>query len=73
MKLSAIAQRWTKKDFIDIYALGQSGLTLKAMLDCYQRKYGIKTSLTSFTALPIFDDAEREKAPYLVWKLNGKM
>jgi hypothetical protein len=70
MKLSAVAQRGTKKDFIDIYALGQSGLTLKAMLDCYQRKYGIKDIAHVLYGLAYFDDAEREKALNLVWKLE---
>jgi hypothetical protein len=70
MKLSAVAQRGTKKDFIDIYALGQSGLTLKAMLDCYQRRYAVKDIAHVLYGLAYFDDAERETAPYLVWKLE---
>ena len=70
MKLSAVAQRGTKKDFIDIYALGQSGFTLRGMLEFYQRKYGVKDIAHVLYGLAYFDDAEREKAPYLVWKLE---
>jgi hypothetical protein len=70
MKLSAVAQRGSRKDFIDIYALGQSGLTLEEMLDWYQRKYGVKDIAHVLYGLAYFDDAEREKAPYLVWKLE---
>jgi hypothetical protein len=70
MKLSAVAQRGTKKDFMDIYALGQSGFTLKDMLDFYQRKYGVKDIAHVLYGLAYFDDAEKEKAPYLVWKLE---
>jgi Nucleotidyl transferase AbiEii toxin, Type IV TA system len=70
MKLSAVAQRGSRKDFIDIYALGQSGLTLTAMLDYYQLKYGVKDIAHVLYGLAYFDDAEREAAPYLLWKLE---
>jgi hypothetical protein len=70
MKLSALAQRGSRRDFIDIYALGQSGLTLKIMLEYYQRKYGVKDIAHVLYGLAYFDDAEREEAPYLVWKLE---
>jgi hypothetical protein len=70
MKLSAVAQRGSRKDFIDIYALGRRGLTLKIMLDCYQRKYGVKDIAHVLYGLAYFDDAERDSDPYLVWKLE---
>jgi hypothetical protein len=45
MKLSALAQRGAKKDFVDIYALGIKYCSLSDMLGWYQQKYAV-TDLT---------------------------
>jgi len=72
MKLSALAQRGSRKDFIDIYALGLGGLTLETMLDQYRRKYAVKDIAHVLYGITYFDDAEREEPPYLVWDLSWK-
>lgn len=72
MKLSALAQRGSRKDFIDIYALGRSGLSLETMLDHYRRKYAVKDILHVLYGLAYFDDAEGEAPPLLLWDLKWK-
>ncbi len=65
MKLAAIAQRGARKDFIDVYALGQR-FTLAEMLSLYQRKYAIPDIGHLLVALSFFDDADREPMPRLL-------
>jgi len=72
MKVSALAQRGSRKDFIDICALARSGITLEAMLHQYRRKHAVEDIAHVLYGLAYFDDAEREEAPYLIWDLNWK-
>jgi hypothetical protein len=72
MKLSALAQRGSRKDFIDIYALLRTGLTLGTILDQYRRKYTVKDIAHVLYGLSYFDDAEKEEPPFLLWDLNWK-
>ena len=76
MKLSAVAQRGSRKDFIDIYAIGNNNLSLKEMLSFYQRKYSVKDISHVLYGLSYFDDAEREISPKLLldteWKIVKK-
>lgn len=72
MKLSALAQRGSRKDFIDICALARNGIILESMLDHYRRKYAVKDIAHVLYGLAYFDDAEREEGPYLVWDLSWK-
>jgi hypothetical protein len=72
MKLSALSQRGSRKDFIDIYALLRTGLTLDAMLAQYRRKYAVKDIAHVLYGLSYFDGAEREESPHLLWDLNWK-
>ncbi|OGG43668.1 MAG: hypothetical protein A3F84_25825 [Candidatus Handelsmanbacteria bacterium RIFCSPLOWO2_12_FULL_64_10] len=60
MKLSAVAQRGSKKDFVDIYALGLKHTSLAEMLRLYQKKYSIEDISHIFYALTYFEDTERE-------------
>jgi predicted nucleotidyltransferase component of viral defense system len=73
MKLSAVAQRGSHKDFIDIYALGINKLSLKEMLSFYQRKYSVKDISHVLYGLSYFDDAEREKSPILHLEMDWKV
>jgi hypothetical protein len=68
MKLSAITQRGSRKDFVDLYALGQAGHTLPAMLAWYREKFGIEDIGHVLYALAYFDDAEAERMPRMIWK-----
>lgn len=65
MKLAAVAQRGSKKDFVDIFALGQR-FALADMLGFYRAKYGLKDVGHVLVALAYFDDADRERLPTLL-------
>jgi hypothetical protein len=72
MKLSAIAQRGAKRDFVDLDALGQEGLTLSQMIAWYQQKFDIQDTVHLLYSLNYFEDADRERLPRLLrprpWK-----
>lgn len=70
MKLSAIAGRGTKKDFIDVFALGRSGLGLGEMLDLYKRKFSIRDIGHVVMSLTYFDDADAEDMPTMLWDVG---
>jgi predicted nucleotidyltransferase component of viral defense system len=62
MKLSACAQRGSKKDFFDIYELLQH-FDMKFLMACFTEKYP-KTSISHIIrSLVYFDDAELELDP----------
>lgn len=65
MKLAAVAQRGSKKDFVDVYALG-GRMPLAQMLAMFGRRYRIKDPGYVLFALTYFDDAERERMPVLL-------
>lgn len=62
MKVSAIVNRGTKKDFIDLYTLLQS-FTLNDILDMYSRKYSDGSLFIVMKSLTYFDDAETDPMP----------
>jgi len=72
MKLMAIAQRGSRKDFIDLYALGSSGIPLKSMLEWYQEKYSESELSLLFAALTYFDDAEQQPMPKMLSRVSWK-
>lgn len=72
MKLSAIVQRGSKKDFCDIFALGEKGFPLRKMLSFFQKKYGIQDIGNILYALSYFDDADKERMPIMLWKTDWK-
>ena len=72
MKLSAIAQRGHKKDFVDLYALGMKSFSLKQMLSFYQKKFSLKDIGHVVFALTYFDDADKERMPVMAWRTQWK-
>lgn len=72
MKLAAIAQRGAKKDFVDIYALGQRSHSLRQMLRWYQRKFALADFAHVLRSLAYFDDAEPERMPRMLWKVDWR-
>lgn len=70
MKLSAVAQRGSKKDFVDIYALLTKHRPLVDLLDLYVRKYRVSDISHILYGLAYFDDAERERMPSMLWKVK---
>lgn len=65
MKLAAVAQRGSKKDFVDVFALGRR-FGLGGMLASYRKKYGVEDVGHVLVALAYFDDADRERTPMLL-------
>jgi len=72
MKLSAIAQRGSKKDFVDLFALGRNGFPLSDMLEWYRAKFGVEETGHILYALAYFDDADAERMPRMIWKVDWK-
>jgi len=72
MKLSAVAQRGYKKDFIDIYALGLKHCSLWDMLRLYQQKYSIEDIGHLLYSLTYFSDADRERMPKMLWDIDWR-
>ena len=62
MKISAIVNRGTKKDFIDLYTLLQH-FALDEILDMYSRKYSDGSLFIVMKSLTYFDDAETDPMP----------
>jgi hypothetical protein len=65
MKLLAVAQRGSKKDFIDVHALS-GRIPLAHMLDCYQRRFAVTDTGRVLAGLCFFDDAEAEPMPVML-------
>jgi hypothetical protein len=72
MKLSAIAQRGSKKDFLDVYALGLRHLSLKNMLQLYRKKYSVQDTTHILYSLSFFDDADKERMPKMYWDVDWR-
>jgi hypothetical protein len=72
MKLAAIAQRGSKKDFVDIYALGQETFSLTDMLAFYRRKYDVQDIGHILYGLSYFDQADKERMPRMIWNVDWK-
>lgn len=72
MKLSAIAQRGLKKDFVDIYALVLKHKPLGDVLLRYQQKYSIEDIAHVLYGLAYFDDADKERMPRMLWNLDWR-
>lgn len=65
MKLAAITNRGTKKDFIDLFELlGHFSLT--QMLDFYKDKYADGIPFTTLKSLTWFEDAEDDPMPTML-------
>jgi hypothetical protein len=70
MKIAAVAQRGSKKDFLDIFALASRSFSLRRMVSWYQSKYGIDDVAHVLYSLVYFDDADRERMPTMIWKVK---
>lgn len=62
LKLYAIQNRGSKKDFIDLYFLLQH-FTIEELLDYYSQKYSNNAMFRTRMALTYFDDAESQEGP----------
>jgi len=72
MKLVAVTDRGTKKDFIDLYFLAKECFPIEKMFDFYEEKYHNLTSnqLTLLKALQYLDDAEDSEMPEMIRKID---
>ena len=63
MKIAAVGQRGTRRDFIDLYFLCQQGFTLAGLLERMPQKFPNVTypSYHLLRALAYFDDADRDE------------
>ena len=72
MKLSAIAQRGSKRDFYDVHALLARHYPLGEFLELYQQKFGVSDISPVLYGLAYFDDAEKEPEPMLLEQISWK-
>ena len=68
MKINAVTNRGSKKDFIDLLILHERGIALSEPLDLFCRKYGSAGKFLAIRSLSWFDDADEEPDPVF---LNG--
>ena len=71
MKLLAIAQRGSRKDFVDVYELLRSGVVLRGMLEDFREKFKMD-SISALRGLTYFDDAETEPMPEMLKPLDWR-
>jgi len=65
MKIAAITNRGSKKDFIDMFFLLQI-FGLKEIMEFYQTKYPDAGIFLAITSLAYFDDAEQQDMPQML-------
>lgn len=72
MKLDVIAARGKKRDFVDVYAIAQSGVTLPEMWRWFQEKYkALATNpMHILKSLTYFEDAEQDPDPVFLKKMD---
>lgn len=73
MKLAAIAERGSKKDFYDLYVLVTNHRSLVEMLPLYREKFKVIDISPVLYGLAYFDDAEGEAEPEMLWGLSWEM
>ncbi len=72
MKIAAVMDRGTKKDFIDLLFLTKKGITLEDAFQYYDRKYkALANNLYSIiTSLSYFEDADNSDMPEMIEKIS---
>lgn len=72
MKLVAITDRGTKKDYIDLYFLAMKCFSIEEMFGYYDKKYhNLDTNkMTLLKALQYFDDANQSGMPDMIIKID---
>jgi hypothetical protein len=68
MKINAVTNRGSKKDFSDLLLLHKQGISLSKSLDFFSAKYGSAGRFLAVKSLAWFEDAEQEPDPIY---LNG--
>lgn len=73
MKIHAISDRGTKRDFIDVYLLAKE-FSIEQMLDFYDQKYGVLDDklYMILKSLDYFVDADRQVMPEMLIPIDWK-
>ena len=66
MKLAAIAQRGSRKDFVDVYTIAVEHKPIDELLKLYCLKYATDDITHVLVGLTYFDDAEEEPSPVML-------
>lgn len=68
MKLVAICDRSTKKDYVDLYTLAHRGVSFEAMFRFYEEKYHVfdENKFTITKSLTYFEPAEETEMPAML-------
>lgn len=72
MKINAVMDRGTKRDFVDMFELVKAGFSIEKIFSFYEKKYG-KLSNNIFSiikSLQYFDDAENSDMPQMIKKIT---
>lgn len=69
MKLSAITNRGTRKDFVDFYFLLKY-FSFEELINLYVQKYSDTQLFTTLKSLTYFDDAEQDPMPAMMVTLE---
>ena len=72
MKLAAVCQRSSKKDFVDVWALLKSGRSLRRMLTAYQQTFDVADVAHVLYRLAEFDEVDQQALPRMLWKTRWK-
>lgn len=74
MKISAIAGRGSKRDFVDLHAIAHRGHSLAACIELFNKKFGdVRVdSYHIMKSLIYFEDAENEEMPEMISRLQWK-
>lgn len=72
MKLAAIMDRGTRRDYIDLYILVKNGLSFEQMFELYDHKYSkLENNMFSLTkSLGYFDEADNSSMPRMIEKIT---
>ncbi len=72
MKIAAVMDRGTKKDFVDLYELSHNGISIENMFMFYDKKYGAfeNNMFSIIRSLGYFDDAEKGDMPQMLIPLS---
>jgi len=72
MKLAAVMDRGTKKDFIDLFFLNKNGISIEQAFEYYDKKYkSLANNIYSLVkSLSYFEDAEKLEMPRMIEKIN---
>lgn len=72
MKIVAIMDRGTKKDFVDLFELANRGYDIEKIFSFYQKKYGRFTNniYSIIKSLQYFDDADKTEMPQMIKKVS---